>query len=109
MSVLLDSAVALLLLGTFAGAVLVIRAVRYGVRAQLERLPAARRRRGVVAGVSTAVGIIAASAVSIAEPFGPNTALYVMAFGGGPAVLLGPVIAVVAIRDGRRRRRRNTR
>jgi hypothetical protein len=105
--ILLGVAAVLLAAATCAGTLLVFPAFWQGFRRQWERSSAEARRRGAVAAALTAVYIVAAATVAIAEPWGPESVLYVIGAGGGALMLV--VLAGVltqAVTETRRARHR---
>src|SRR4051812_47512925 len=103
MEFLLVLGVVVLAIGVFAGTLLVLPALWRGVRVQWGRFPPEARRRGMAGGALAIVCIVLVAGLSIAAPWGRYSVLYVMAFFGGAAMLLG-LIGVVG--DARRVRRR---
>ena len=93
MDVLLGIAAVLLLAGTAAATVLVLPAMWQGFRSDYRRSPPGARRSGLVGGALAAVWIAVGAGLGIAEPWGPETVLYVILIGGG-AILLATTAAV---------------
>jgi hypothetical protein len=77
-----------------------------GFREQWRRIPAERRPRAVAGGVATAAIIAAGVAVAIAAPWGRDSIVYVLLFGGGGLmVVLLFAVGVQGVRESRRARR----
>jgi hypothetical protein len=101
--------IAVALLATLMGTLLMFPAMWEGFRDQWRRTPPDRRRRGVVGGALAAAGLVVASALVIAEPWGRETILYVIGVGGGAVMLLcWAGVAVQAVQESRRAKRRRS-
>jgi len=100
--------VGLLLAATLAGTLLFVSALHIGIGDQWRRFPRDDRRRGVFGGAVTAVIIAAALILVIVAPWGSRTLFYVVVVGFGTLMLLSlALVAVGAVRESRRARRRH--
>jgi peptidoglycan biosynthesis protein MviN/MurJ (putative lipid II flippase) len=105
--VVLGLAVALVAMATLAGALLVVSAMWRGLGDQWRRAPDHGRRRGLVGGVLAAAWIVTAAILWITAPWGQRSVVYVIGIGGGALMLLTlGAVAVQAVRDTRRAKRR---
>ena len=99
-------AITVVFLATMGSVALVYWAGWQGFRDQWRRLPPERRGRGLMAGVATFVGIVIATALSIAEPWGPDSVLYVIGVAFGSVAVISMLgVFVQARRDVLRARR----
>jgi hypothetical protein len=107
-SVVLGIGLVALLLAVLAAQFLIFPAMWVAFRDRWRRTPPEHRRRGIVAGILSAVVLIGATAVSIAAPW-RETIVCLILVGGGSLALLSLIgVAVQAIRDGRRAKQRRT-
>jgi hypothetical protein len=109
MGVVLGITLALAVIVTMAGTLLVYPAMWTGFREQWHRFPPANRRRGLIGGALTLVWIVVGTVLSIIAPWGSNSFVWVVIVGGGGIALLSlGAVFVQALRDTRRARRRRS-
>jgi hypothetical protein len=97
------AAIVVLALVTLASTIAVFYALRRGFVEQWRGIPANRRPRAIVAGVLTALWVVAGATLAIAEPWGDRTVLYVVAISGGVVLVLSlTAVAFDALRHLRR-------
>jgi UDP-N-acetylmuramyl pentapeptide phosphotransferase/UDP-N-acetylglucosamine-1-phosphate transferase len=109
--VVLGITLAVALIVTTAGTLLVYPAMWRGFRDQWQRIPPENRRRGrrrgLVGGASGLMLIVFGTALSIIAPWGPNSFVWVVIVGGGAFAILALGAAFLqALRDSRSARRR---
>jgi hypothetical protein len=106
-SIVLGIGLALLLIAVLAAQFLIFPTMWVGFRDQWRRTPPQNRRRGMAAGGLAAVWIVVGMALSIAEPWGRDSIVYVLGVGGGSLTLLMLVgVAVHGVREVRGARQR---